>query len=139
MTTLQTSASALNLDRLAAQAAQRIIAGTNGSKATDVENTVTKTLGVLQENGIYACALYLLSRPARESARTKVVMREILQLLFQLSTAMNYGWPRLDSEQSGVILAYLTEQVTQDLERLILAKELLEQMLIYARYGAKAR
>ncbi len=26
-----------------------------------------------------------------------------------------------------------------DLERLLLAKEMLEQMLIYARYGAKAR
>jgi len=29
--------------------------------------------------------------------------------------------------------------VTGSLERLLLAKETLEQMLIYARYGAKAR
>ncbi len=38
------------------------------------------------------------------------------------------------------MLAYLAEKVTGDpsLERLLLAKETLEQMLIYARYGAKA-
>jgi len=29
--------------------------------------------------------------------------------------------------------------VTQDLDRLLPAREVLEQMLIYARYGAKAR
>jgi hypothetical protein len=29
--------------------------------------------------------------------------------------------------------------VTKDLDRLLLAREVLEQMLIYARYGAKAR
>jgi len=36
-------------------------------------------------------------------------------------------------------LKYITDKVTTDLERLLLAKEVLEQMLIYARYGAKAR
>ena len=52
----------LNLDRLAAQRAQQVIERTKGQKHTDVDNTATKALGVLQENGIYACALYLLSR-----------------------------------------------------------------------------
>ena len=33
----------------------------------------------------------------------------------------------------------ISEKVTIDLERLLLVKETLEQMLIYARYGAKAR
>jgi hypothetical protein len=37
------------------------------------------------------------------------------------------------------VLGHISEKVTVDLERLLLAKETLEQMLIYARYGAKAR
>jgi hypothetical protein len=36
-------------------------------------------------------------------------------------------------------LPFISEQVTKDLDRLLLAREVLEQMLIYARYGAKAR
>lgn len=37
------------------------------------------------------------------------------------------------------VLKYISNPVTTNLERLLLAKETLEQMLIYARYGAKAR
>jgi hypothetical protein len=48
-----------NLDRLAAERAQEIIRRTNDKKAGDVDNAITKSLGVLQENGIYACFLYL--------------------------------------------------------------------------------
>lgn len=36
------------------------------------------------------------------------------------------------------VLKYISNPVTTNLERLLLAKETLEQMLIYARYGAKA-
>ena len=36
-------------------------------------------------------------------------------------------------------MKYISNPVTTNLERLLLAKETLEQMLIYARYGAKAR
>ena len=37
------------------------------------------------------------------------------------------------------VLRHISDKVTVHLERLLLAKETLEQMLIYARYGAKAR
>ena len=61
-----------NLDRLAALHAQSIVSRTKDvqdgdrlatkQSARDVDNVVTKALGVLQEDGVYACALYLLSR-----------------------------------------------------------------------------
>ena len=42
--------------------------------------------------------------------------------------------------KAEIILKRLTDNITGDtLERLLLAKETLEQMLVYARYGAKAR
>ncbi len=73
-----------NLDLLAAEAAQAIINQTGDSEAADVENLVTKALGVLQENGVYAALLYLYSRsskneqPIAQQTRNKLlgVLRE---------------------------------------------------------------
>lgn len=141
-----------NLDKLAARHAQHIIRRTKAvdrqdSLSTqqspgDVDNAVTKALGVLQENGVYACALYLLSRTQDEERRIAAVIGdEMLNLLANLGFP---GWekptmadPRTNSE---AILKHIAEKVTGDnkLERLLLAKETLEQMFIYARYGAKA-
>jgi len=125
-----------HLDRLAAERAQAIIRKTKGEKASDVDNTVTKALGVLQENGIYACALFLKSRPQAEKARAAMVMAEMLSLL----KGLGFDWGQPRSDRAEDVLQYISDKVTADnLERLLLAKETLEQMMIYARYGAKAR
>lgn len=121
-----------NLDRLAAERAQEIIRRTSGKKASDIDNTITKSLGVLQENGVYACFLYLL---AKEKENSDVVVGEMLNLL----DGLGFGWGKPTNSEAEAVLKHLTEKVTADLERLLLAKETLEQMLIYARYGAKAR
>ncbi|EKQ67324.1 hypothetical protein OsccyDRAFT_3581 [Leptolyngbyaceae cyanobacterium JSC-12] len=128
----------LNLDRLAAQHAQAVIANTKDSKSSDVKNTVTKALGVLQEDGVYACFLYLL---AKEKELGKKVIEQMLDLL----EGLGFGWNKPVNEDGtinlspGAVLKHISDHVTQDLKRLLLAKEMLEQMLIYARYGAEAR
>ena len=122
----------LNLDRLAAKHAQAIISETKDKKAIEVNNTVTKALGVLQENGVYACFLYLL---AKEGENGQVIVNEMLDLLDNL----NFGWGTTNDNNPEAVLSHITNKVTADLEHLLLAKETLEQMLIYARYGAKAR
>jgi len=86
----------------------------------------------LQENGVYACFLYLL---AKEETRGRIVVREMLDLLDKLG----FGWEKPDCNDPGTVLSYVCEKVTTDLERMLLIKEVLELMLIYARYGAKAR
>lgn len=116
------------LDRLAAKYAQAVVQ--NGDQ--NIETTVTKVLGVLQEHGVYACFLYLL---AKEKDNGKQVVCEMLNLLAELG----FDWGQPDNDQPAIILQHISEKVTVDLERLLLAKETLEQMLIYARYGAKAR
>lgn len=121
-----------NLDRLAAERAQEIIRRTSGKKSSDVDNTITKSLGILQENGVYACFLYLL---AKEKENRDVVVGEMLNLL----DGLGFGWGKPPNDGAEAVLKHITENVTNDLERLLLAKETLEQMLIYARYGAKAR
>jgi hypothetical protein len=121
-----------NLDRLAAQHAQAIIRRTGDEKAGDVDNTITKALGVLQENGVYACFLYL---KAKEKGNGDIVVDEMLNLL----VGLGFDWGKPASNNAEDVLKHITEKVTVNLERLLLAKETLEQMLIYARYGAKAR
>jgi hypothetical protein len=136
-----------NLDRLAAHHAQEIIRrlvdeDKNGNRRTDskevekvassVDNTITKALGVLQENGVYACFLYLL---AKEGDSGRVVVDEMLNLL----DGLGFDWGKPDDNSAEKVLAHINGKVTVELERLLLAKETLEQMLIYARYGAKAR
>ncbi len=126
------SSAQLNLDRLAAEHAQAIIRRTSDKKASEVDNTVTKALGVLQENGIYACFLYLL---AKEKENGHVVVEEMLGLLEDLG----FDDQKPNDHSADKVLSFISNQVTGSLERLLLAKETLEQMLIYARYGAKAR
>ncbi len=137
-----------NLDLIAAKAAQEIIAttrshlskGKNGEetekniKASDVDNLVTKALGVLQENGVYAVQLYLYSRGEADGWIAKHIREKLLLLPFEL------GLPKPEQTQrSEVALAFLTENICNDLDRLLMVKQLWEQTLIYARYGAKAR
>jgi hypothetical protein len=123
-----------NLDQLAAKAAQGIIDQTKkSSKATDVENLVTKALGVLQENGAYAALLYLFSRgnsierPIAEQTR-----KSLLDLLSKLSLSVP------EKKEAAVALKFMVDSVCYDLDKLLLVKQLWEQTLIYARYGAKA-
>mgnify|MGYP001081151215 CR=1 FL=1 len=124
-----------HLDRLAAYHAQEIVRRADRGQAADMDNTVTKALGVLQENGIYACALFLKSRSGDEKKRADIVMDEMLKLLDE-----GFGWGKPPSTEAKDILHHISNLVARNsLERLLLAKETLEQMLIYARYGAKAR
>lgn len=133
-----------NLDRQAAQRAQAIIANakqkvdTAGEKkpykAEDVDNLATKALGVLQENGVFACALFLYSRTQdKEKLIAPLIRNEMLTLL----SSAPFSWPE-PAAGFEAELSFYANTVTDDLDKLLLAKESLEQMLIYTRYGAKA-
>lgn len=132
-----------NLDRAAARCGQAIITGAHPETIKELERVVTKTLGVLQEDGVYAALLYLSSRPKSELPVAKTIRTELLRLLrddlagfptgitptFDIATA---AWPAIST-------ALIAEPgLLSDLGTLFLVKELFEQALIYARFGAKA-
>ncbi len=100
------------------------------------DNAVTKSLGVLQEQGVYACFLYLV---AKEKDNCKPIVAEMLKMLEKI------GVPEIDIDTIDLeknpqeLLKHINEHITQDLDLLLLAREVLEQVLIYARYGIKAR
>ncbi len=137
-----------NLDWIAARAAQEIVDKTQtyvvkdregkedkkDIKAGEVDNLITKGLGVLQENGVYAALLYLYSRSgAVNIAIAKQAREKLLSLLSELVPST------LVSKDASDALKFLTDNVCDDLDRLLLVKQLWEQTLIYARFGAKAR
>jgi hypothetical protein len=147
-TTMTPSEKPRNLDYLAAKYAQKVISTTGSvKKASDVENAVTKVLGVLQENGVYACFVFAFSRAKEKSSDGKKeqkdevkVMQAIIKQMLALLNEVHYNVPDGTAQlNSQNVLNDISENVTKELERLLLAKDVLEQMLIYARYGAKAR
>lgn len=123
-----------NLDLLAAQTAQQIIVSTGDFKASEVDNLATKALGVLQENGVYAAALFLYSRSSKDAQIAPFVRQPLLRLAAQ--EVVNQPAP---ADQAQVTLKFVTDHICNDLDTLLLVKQLWEQTLIYVRYGAKAR
>lgn len=131
----------LNLDQRAAQHARKIVENCVPIKdAKAAENLITKTLGVLQEQGVYASVLYLFSRSSDEGKIAQKLRVSLFSLLKEL--------PRYESDptlagfgeytKAQPVLNFYAEKVCDDLDTLLLVKELYEQVLIYARYGAKA-
>ncbi len=122
-----------NLDLLAAQTAQKIIADTtNGHKASDVDNLITKALGVLQENGVYAGLLYLYSRSTSEQPVAKQIRIQLLHLTSGLAltppTDRQVGNKVVvEDAKASIALQFLTDHICNDLDRLLLVKQLWEQ------------
>ena len=156
----------VNLDKLAAEQAQRMIqtipetarqeleqrAQKEGKPFDEkehkrltqkwletLERLAAKTLGVLQEQGIYAMVLFLHSRTSDEEKVAKeCIMPYLLEMLKELPPFQNdteVPAPNADVQKA---LKFYTDKVLGDLDTLLLVRDLYEQSLIYARYGAKA-
>lgn len=131
----------LNLDQKAAQYAQSIVpAGIKSKDAKALENLVTKTLGVLQEQGVYAMMLFLLSRSSDEKSISENLRPHLYHLLGELPPFReNELLKKLDKQSSvAEVLKFYSDHVCDDLDTLLFVRELYEQTLIYARFGAKA-
>jgi hypothetical protein len=131
----------LNLDQEAALSAQRMVAAALGAKkdAKAVENLITKTLGVLQEQGVYACMLFLFSRTSSDERGFADKMRpELYSLLGKLPAFGQRADLPTPCAEAKTALAFYANQVCNDLDTLLLVRDLYEQALIYARFTAKA-
>jgi len=115
-------------------------------KATDTENLITKSLGVLQEHGVYAFLLYLASQIKEKKGDKKDKRSDAARALAnQAAKFLQHKWLELIKVDDGKD-AYkkAMEEIRREgglasrLNDLLLAKRLLEQALIYARYHAKA-
>ena len=137
-----------NLDQLCARFGYNMAKEVNGAfeKAADTENLITKSLGVLQEDGVYAFFLFLASQIKEKKGDKKNRRSEAARILTNQAThLLQHEWLSL-IQAGGGDGAYkrAMEEIRREgglasrLSDLLLAKRLLEQALIYARYHAKA-
>lgn len=90
----------------------------------DAVNLITKVLGVLQEDGVYAFYLYLKAEGSPLHGSIEAESKCLLNTVF----------PDITVNADGCTVA---KQIVSDVNRNLLAKELLERMLVYTRYHAK--
>ena len=134
-----------NLDRWAAVTGQKITK--NSNEPDKLKAWVTKTLGILQSQGVYAAMLYLY---ANENEHTQSIRDGLWDLLAKVES-LGISWknengepverPGVDAknkEESDKILKFYSDAISSDLQVLLLIRELYEQTLIYARYHAEA-
>lgn len=155
--------SLINLDKIAAQKAQEIMTATKlkvGKKKADIEaktidTLATKALGVVQEQGIYALMLFLLSRSGEKTSLDDLDAEKVCacNIAITLLNTLNfpsfqpwgYGlqgifeWHQINKNKK-IILDTLSGngKLLDNLDHLFLIKNLFEQILIYTRYAAKA-
>ncbi len=123
-----------NLDRLCAQAGYDMAEGVHQALGKQAENHITKSLGVLQEDGVYAYFLYQASRKREKAGATKLTE----QAHALLKRAHISSFDRESDVLTAVRGGSGGRGLADDLDQLLLAKRLLEQALIYARYHVKA-
>lgn len=124
-----------NLDLTAALMAQDVIAKCRSQKCEPekTENLITKTAGVVQENGIYAVLLFLFTRSDKHDQKVAGAIAETL-----IAKARDIASRQDDLRSNTARLVFLAEHICANQARLRLTKQTWEQALIYARYGAKA-
>ncbi|MGC8947594.1 MAG: hypothetical protein ACP5N6_15765 [Anaerolineae bacterium] len=137
-----------NLDQLCALLGYEMAQKVNAelSKASDTENMITKSLGVLQEDGVYAFFLYLASqikekkgdKKDKRSNAASALANQAAQLLKHQSLNLIRADDGENVYEKAMEEIRRENGLASDLDRLLLAKRVLEQALIYARYHAKA-
>ena len=93
-----------------------------GSDKTKYKNEIDKALGVLSNDGLYAYYVYVKSKNIDD-----IFLEEIRPLIsFSYSSFESGNWQNF------------FENLSQNLTELLFFREILEKILIYARYHAKA-
>lgn len=122
-----------NLDKLCAEYGYKFANGiseTNNYGAKKTETLITKALGVLQEQGLYAFGLFCESVGSTDKNAAKK-LKDIAQELLQNKLNVIGNGELLDEIRKDNGLA-------SKLDDLLFAIQVLEKSLIYARYHAKA-
>ena len=124
----------VNLEPICAKYGRKIIIKDNKIKIKDQENIINKALGVLAENRLYAMAVFLLSCHKKEYG--KKVLTDFLYELWSNNKVQLIDKKNFQNDPAELLTA--VRKITESLPKLILARKVTEQALIFARYHAKA-
>jgi hypothetical protein len=93
----------------------------------ELENLITSALAVLEEQGIYALFLFLKTRGGSGAENVNQKIYEFLKVTPQQAPLLSGNADVFTSLQ----------QMAKDLDKLLLARDLVRQTLVYARYHAR--
>ena len=93
----------------------------------ELENLITSALAVLEEQGIYALFLFLKTRGGSGAENVNQKIYEFLKVTPQQAPILSGNADVFTSLQ----------QMAKDLDKLLLARDLVRQTLVYARYHAR--
>jgi len=96
----------------------------------ELENLITSALAVLEEQGIYALFLYLKVHKDKEDIG-KTVSKKLHDFLKHTPQQS----PLLSGEDMDIFDAL--QELGRNLDNLLLARDLVRQSLVYARYHAR--
>lgn len=119
-----------NLDRVCAQYGWEMADKVYKELSKGAENHITKSLGVLQEDGVYAFFLYQASRGDQNLGKLTVKLFAEVKIDLVPKEITNIQQVLEEMRKPNGL--------ADDIDKLLLAKRLLEQVLIYARYHVKA-
>jgi len=122
----------INLDQLCAEYGYKFaneVSKVKDFNAKKAEVLITKALGVLQEQGLYAFALFCKSRPSGERTGAEKIEALAKELLKELNLINDGDFLNELRKDDGLLIR---------LDDLMLAIQVLEKSLIYARFHAKA-
>jgi hypothetical protein len=91
------------------------------------DKTLTSALGVLEEQGVYACFLFLNAQGKDAGRNVSSKLAAFLQKIPAESPLLGNG-----------DLFNALQALAGDLDKLLFARDLLRQALVYGRYHAKA-
>lgn len=120
----------VNLDWVCGAKAVRMVTDVKEAGQDSADTLITKALGVLQEQGLYALVLFCDSH--KEEKGTGEIKNNIFNLLKEQKLITNTSSADLTAElikENGLL---------SNLDELFFAIFLIEKTLVYARYHAKA-
>ena len=96
------------------------------------EPLVNKSLGVLQEDGVYSFFLFLAAQAkGKQNTPADCIQKDIFDLLKVFFQSIK------DSRED--ILSIVRNNLAEDLNNLFLARDIIERTMVYARYHLKAK
>jgi len=132
-----------NLDLACAKAGKEIAEKRSKEHSSkELEKLITDSLAVVEEQGVYALFLFLQSQSSAKKENAKKLSDALFDFLTKVPAQRplisNSGdFQKEDSSKQDMFKAL--ENLADDLDKLLLAQNLLRQTLIYARYHARMR
>lgn len=128
-----------NLDLECAKVGKKIVEERKEDADKKIKNVVENSLGVLQEDGIYAFYVYLFSEGAQNEKNNSYVIAKRTWNFLKEGDNDEFGMDFVEKDfNKNRVYKDLENKVLNDLDRTFFVKEILENILVYGRYHAKA-